>query len=73
MFLQRVYAFFLYVRKKIFGSVFENPYASVSETEDIDEAYAESTPFSALYSKEENENQCVVFFDSENGMMYNKL
>ena len=57
MFLQRVYEFFSYIREKLFGLVCAKSYLPVSDNECVND----------------NENQCVVFFDSENGMMYNKL
>ena len=65
MFLQRVCAFFLYLREKIFGCRFisgpgfEISYLPVSENESVNEL--------------DNKTQCTVFFDSENGTMYNKL
>ena len=65
MFLQRVCAFFLYLRGKIFGCRFisgpgfEKSYLPVSENESANEL--------------DNKTQCVVFFDSENGTTYNKL
>jgi hypothetical protein len=57
MFLQRVYEFFSYIREKLFGFGCEKSYSPVSDNDGLNE----------------NENQCVVFFDCENGMMYNKL
>jgi len=52
-FLQQVYAFFSYIREKLFRC--GTHYLPVSGNEpDV-------------------ENQCVVFFDAENGMMYDKL
>ena len=65
MCLHRVYAFFSYLRGKIFGCRyipgpgFEKLYLPVSENESANEL--------------DNKTQCVVFFDSENGTMYNKL
>ena len=57
MFLQRVYEFFSYISEKLFGFGCEKSYSPVSDNDGLNE----------------NENQCVVFFDCENGMMYNKL
>lgn len=59
MFLQSVYEFFSYIREKIYGLGFRcvKSYLPVSEND----------------NDINNENQCSVFFDAENGMMYNKL
>lgn len=59
MFLQRIYMFFSYIREKIckLRCGFEKSYLPVSEND----------------SENLNDNQYTVFFDAENGMMYNKL
>jgi hypothetical protein len=61
MFLQRIYDFVFYIREKIFGIGCSKSYLHVS-----DDDYGNG-------GVNENETQCVVFFDCENGMMYNKL
>lgn len=61
MFLQRVYEFFSCIREKLFGFGCAKSYLPVSEND-----YGNGCV-------NENENQYVIFFDSENGMMYNKL
>lgn len=61
MLLQRVYDLFTYIRGKLFGLVFEKSYSPVPEND-----YLNS-------NGNDNETQCVVFFDAENGIMYNKL
>ena len=86
MFLQRVYEFFSYIREKIFG-ICENAGArnerrcswilrrndeGVLQDEGCAKSYLPVSD-NDYGNGNENENQCVVFFDSENGMMYNKL
>jgi len=75
-FLQQVYAFFSYIREKLFRCGTQYMPVSGNASENLSSQNVGSPHIFSSNANENDqdvENQCVVFFDGENGMMYNKL